>query len=222
MQPWRLARLDPQVGPHLKINFNHLNSDEIPSFSWINQSDYSGMFFSSQHRSVMGGDSGTGFAHSTPSHTQQSSFRIGSGGGASRRTALLQRAIGRAFYAWGVQLGTRLQKQIDEETEEAKKALGAAEKRQRKLQDELEDFLDDGSVNDPKGPGDQIPPALQLMVCALLQQITAFLRETFQTLPRAHHSQKSGAMSAANVSGWERLQVRCTVKTVKVWDMDRR
>ena len=70
--------------------------------------------------------------------------------------------------------------------------------------DELEDFLDDGTVNNAK-KGDAFPVALQLMVCALLQQITAFLRETFQTLPRSR--QLSQKTTSAISTGWERLQV---------------
>ncbi|KAL3119939.1 hypothetical protein niasHT_007067 [Heterodera trifolii] len=172
----------------------------------------SGMFFAGQHRSLGGGSVGTcPTVPPTPSSNPPSSFRIGTGGGgASRRTALLQRASGRAFYAWGVQLGIRLQKQLDDEAEETKKSAKQtptmAEQRQLRLHDELEDFLDDASVNDPRGAGDAVPVALQLIVCALLQQITAFLRETLQSLPRASHSQKQKNAIAASSSGWERLQ----------------
>uniref|UniRef100_A0A914HI14 Protein UNC80 central region domain-containing protein n=1 Tax=Globodera rostochiensis TaxID=31243 RepID=A0A914HI14_GLORO len=171
----------------------------------------SGIFFSGQHRSFGGGSVGTcPTVPPTPSINPQSSLRVGAGGGGvSRRTALLQRASGRAFYAWGVQLGLRLQKQLDDEAEKVKKRAKmtptTAEQRQLRLQDELEDFLDDGSVNDPRGSGDAMPVVLQLIVCALLQQITAFLRETFQSLPRAVRSQKQKSANAAN-SGWERLQ----------------
>ena len=121
----------------------------------------------------------------------------GGGGGAARRTALLQRALGRAFYGWALQLGIRLQKQIDNEGK-------GTDRRQLKLLDELEDFLDDGTVNDAV-KGNTIPVALQLLVCALLQQITAFLRETFQALPRTR--QLSQKTTSAISTGWERLQV---------------
>ncbi|CAK5117069.1 unnamed protein product [Meloidogyne enterolobii] len=134
----------------------------------------------------------------------QSSIRIGGGGGASRRTALMQRAIGRALFSWAFQLGIRLQRQLDLETE----LKSTAEIRNLKLMDELEDFLDDGTVNtgdkDGKGLGTAFPVALQLMVCMLLQQITSFLRETFQLLPRSR--QLSQKANSAVSSGWERLQ----------------
>ena len=82
----------------------------------------------------------------TPIQTQ-SSIRIGSGVGASRRTTLMQRALGRAFYAWAFQLGIRLQRQLDLETD----LKSSAEVCNLKLIDELEDFLDDGTVNDDTG-----------------------------------------------------------------------
>jgi hypothetical protein len=80
----------------------------------------------------------------TPIQTQ-SSIRRG-GGGASKRSALMQRAIGRAFYSWAFQLGIRLQRQLDLQTD----IKSSAEIRHLKLMDELEDFLDDGTVNDDK------------------------------------------------------------------------
>lgn len=49
-------------------------------------------------------------------------------------------------------------------------------------QDEEEDFLDEASVN-PNGS--DCPPALKLIACLVLYEITAFLRETYQTLPKA-------------------------------------
>lgn len=33
--------------------------------------------------------------------------------------------------------------------------------------------------------GNDCPPALKLIACVLLYEITAFLRETYQTLPKA-------------------------------------
>lgn len=53
--------------------------------------------------------------------------------------------------------------------------------RQLLLQDEEEDFLDEACVNPH---GNDCPPALKLIACALLMEITAFLRETYQSLPK--------------------------------------
>jgi len=92
-----------------------------------------------------------GCAPQTPLQPQ-SSIRIGGGGGASRRTALMQRAIGRALFSWAFQLGIRLQRQLDLETE----LKSTAEIRNLKLMDELEDFLDDGTVNTGDKDGELI------------------------------------------------------------------
>lgn len=50
------------------------------------------------------------------------------------------------------------------------------------LQDEEEDFLDEACVNPH---GNDCPLALKLVACVLLHEITSFLRETYQTLPKA-------------------------------------
>lgn len=58
------------------------------------------------------------------------------------------------------------------------------ESKQRDLmiEDEEEDFLDEGSINTF---GSQCPIALRQIACILLLEVTAFLRETFQTLPKS-------------------------------------
>lgn len=55
--------------------------------------------------------------------------------------------------------------------------------KQRELlqQDEEEHFLDEACVN-PRG--NDCPPALKLIACVLLFEITAFLRETYPTIPK--------------------------------------
>lgn len=73
------------------------------------------------------------------------------------------------------------------------------EKRRLKLYDDIEDFLDDSTVND--NSGERCPPALQLLACHLLLQITAFLRETFQLIPRSKTAQKPTGGSNA----WEKV-----------------
>lgn len=50
------------------------------------------------------------------------------------------------------------------------------------LQDEEEHFLDEACVN-PRG--NDCPPALKLIACVLLYEITAFLRETYPTIPKS-------------------------------------
>uniref|UniRef100_A0A915D4K6 Uncharacterized protein n=1 Tax=Ditylenchus dipsaci TaxID=166011 RepID=A0A915D4K6_9BILA len=132
---------------------------------------------------------GAGSATAPPS----SSFASRSG---SRKTFLLQRAAGRHFYGWAVQIAGRLQKMLEEEQKHQK---ANEDKRKLRILDDLEDFLDDGTVNDPDGEG--CPVALQLMACMLLFQISSFLRETFQLLPRSKVSHKN----TSSTTGWEKL-----------------
>ena len=72
------------------------------------------------------------------------------------------------------------------------------EKQKQLLQeDEEEDFLDEATVNPH---GNDCPPALKLIACVLLMEITAFLRETYQTLP------KTSRMSTKDKTApWERV-----------------
>ncbi|CAB3399025.1 unnamed protein product [Caenorhabditis bovis] len=108
---------------------------------------------------------------------------------ATRRMHSLQRLAGRYFYHWGIQIGEQLFKIIDQNEKKNRKTL--------KMEDALEDFFDDGLVND--GSGERCPPALQLIAVMLLQEITAFLRETFKTIPRSKNMKPTGS------SGWDKL-----------------
>lgn len=123
----------------------------------------------------------------------------GSGGGqrvtsGSKRTFLIQRAAGRNFYEWALQIGIRLQISLENDNFNSK-----LDKKKLKMLDDLENFLDDGTVNEEHA--EAIPIALQLMACTVLFQITAFLRETFQSLPRSKMAQKN----TGSTSGWEKL-----------------
>lgn len=103
-----------------------------------------------------------------------------------RRTHILQRAAGRMFYQWGEVLGMRLEEILTNERQTYAQidATLADHEKQNELiqQDEEEDFFDESSVN-PNGT--DCPPALKLIACLILYEITAFLRETYQTLPKA-------------------------------------
>lgn len=70
-------------------------------------------------------------------------------------------------------------------------------RRQLRIDDDLEDFFDEGVVNKS---GAECPFALKLLACQLLLEITTFLRENFQYLPRAR-----GEMKPRGSSAWERL-----------------
>lgn len=64
-------------------------------------------------------------------------------------------------------------------------------------QDEEEDFLDEASVN-PNG--NDCPQALKLVATVLLFEITAFLRETYQTLPKT-----SKLSTKEKAAPWEKV-----------------
>lgn len=83
------------------------------------------------------------------------------------------------------------------EPQPTKEAPTTETKRRLKMFDDIEDFMDDGSINDASG--EFCPPALQLMACQLLLQITAFLRETFQLIPRSKIQHKNTGMFSAFV-----------------------
>ncbi|GAB6032279.1 hypothetical protein CHUAL_010920 [Chamberlinius hualienensis] len=120
-----------------------------------------------------------------------------------RRTHILQKAAGKMFYQWAEAIGKRMEEIIIEEDVQISDIVSATfdenKKRQLKREDEEEDFLDEGSVN---STGSGCPVALKLIACQLLLEITAFLRETYQYLPK---STKTSHRERCERSPWERL-----------------
>ncbi|XP_060527222.1 protein unc-80 homolog isoform X3 [Cylas formicarius] len=104
----------------------------------------------------------------------------------NRRAHVMQRAAGKMFYQWAEIIGQRLEEMINEDknTQAQISAMVTDPDKQKELQiqDEEEDFLDEASINTF---GSNCPTALRLIACVLLQEITAFLRETYQTLPKS-------------------------------------
>lgn len=90
------------------------------------------------------------------------------------------------FHQWADALGARLEEMISEDkhTEAQISAMVSDEMTQKELvvQDDEEDFLDEASINTY---GANCPMPLRVIACVLLQEITAFLRETYQTLPKS-------------------------------------
>lgn len=119
----------------------------------------------------------------------------------NRRTHMLQRAAGKMFYQWGEVIGMRLEEMIATEKQNYDKidqSLCDHDKQSENLQqDEEEDFLDESSVN-PRG--NDCPPALKLIACLVLYEITAFLRETYQTLPKV-----SKTSTKEKSAPWEKI-----------------
>ncbi|XP_043466068.1 protein unc-80 homolog isoform X3 [Leptopilina heterotoma] len=104
-----------------------------------------------------------------------------------RRTHLLQRSAGKLFYQWAEAIGARLDEFLveDKKVMENASAVVSDETKHRDLiiEDEEENFLDDASVNTY---GSSCPVSLRMVACMLLLEITAFLRETYQTLPKSN------------------------------------
>lgn len=103
-----------------------------------------------------------------------------------RRSHIMQRAAGKMFHQWAEVLGQRLEELINEdknlEPQIAAMILDEQKQKELLMQDEEEDFLDEASINTY---GSSCPMALRLIACVLLHEITAFLRETYQTLPKS-------------------------------------
>lgn len=121
-----------------------------------------------------------------------------------RRTHIMQRAAGKMFYQWAEVLGGRLEEMIQEdkqfESQISAMVMDEAKQKELLIQDDEEDFLDEASINTY---GASCPIALRLIACVLLHEITCFLRETYQTLP------KSSRMAGKDrPPPWEKLYSR--------------
>ncbi|XP_035727928.1 protein unc-80 homolog isoform X9 [Vespa mandarinia] len=120
---------------------------------------------------------------------------------ALRRIHVLQRTAGKLFYQWAEAIGARLEELLIEEKQNVDQviAMVSDENKQRDLiiEDEEEDFLDEASIN---SYGSQCPVALRLVACILLLEVTAFLRETYQTLPKSNK-----LLTKERPPPWERM-----------------
>ncbi|ESO92838.1 hypothetical protein LOTGIDRAFT_232936 [Lottia gigantea] len=107
-----------------------------------------------------------------------------------RRNLMLQRAAGRLFYSWAENLGSQLEYILAKEHADRLSIINdikdETKKKELRKEDEEEDFLDEASVNEK---GTECPYALKMLGCLVLLEITTFLRETFQYLPKSR-SQK--------------------------------
>ncbi|XP_072743186.1 protein unc-80 homolog isoform X2 [Anoplolepis gracilipes] len=123
---------------------------------------------------------------------------------ALRRVHVLQRTAGKLFYQWAEAIGARLEEFLaeDKQTMEQVTNIVSDENKQRDLivEDEEEDFLDEASIN---SYGSQCPFALRHVACILLLEVTAFLRETYQTLPKS-----SKLLTKERPPPWERMYSR--------------
>ncbi|ERL86704.1 hypothetical protein D910_04110 [Dendroctonus ponderosae] len=112
--------------------------------------------------------------------------RGSSNAGGNRRSHVLQRAAGKMFHQWAEVISHRLEEMIaeDQQLQTEINAMVSDPDKQKELQiqDEEEDYLDEASIYTY---GSNCPMPLRLIACVLLQEITAFLRETYQNLPKS-------------------------------------
>ncbi|KAH9639426.1 hypothetical protein HF086_002115 [Spodoptera exigua] len=90
-------------------------------------------------------------------------------------------------------LGNRLEEMLIEDKKHVDTVVNLVNdpdgQRELLQQDEEEDFLDEASIRLPGKPiGADCPRALRIIACVLLFEITAFLRETYQNLPKTCRS----------------------------------
>ncbi|KAK3087178.1 hypothetical protein FSP39_002695 [Pinctada imbricata] len=111
-----------------------------------------------------------------------------------RRTLTLQKAAGRMFYKWAENLGSMMEYILAKEHKDRLNILSdirnEAKKRELRVSDEEEDFLDEASVNES---GMDCPYALKMVACLVLQEITTFLRETFRDFHKGRSTRRDTA-----------------------------
>ncbi|XP_073952386.1 unc80, NALCN channel complex subunit isoform X3 [Choristoneura fumiferana] len=101
-----------------------------------------------------------------------------------------QRLAAKLFYQWAEAIGNRLEEMLVEDKKHIDNVINMVTdpdgQRDLLQQDEEEDFLDEASIRLPsKALGAECPRALRLVACVLLFEITAFLRESYQNLPKS-------------------------------------
>ncbi|XP_022101911.1 protein unc-80 homolog isoform X3 [Acanthaster planci] len=114
-------------------------------------------------------------------------------GSCYRKNASMQRMASKMFYLWAEAIGARLEEIERQEAKDVTVVIGKVKdesiKRRLRQQDDQEDFLDEATVN-PSGTA--CPHALKMVACQLLCEITAFLRETYQSLPKPRKVDRGG------------------------------
>lgn len=89
------------------------------------------------------------------------------------------------FHLWGEAIANRMWYIINEEASDnfafGQQVKDEKVKKELRVEDDEEDFLDEATVNHT---GSDCPYALKMVACQLLLEITTFLRETFQYLPK--------------------------------------
>ncbi|UJR28934.1 hypothetical protein I4U23_010152 [Adineta vaga] len=107
----------------------------------------------------------------------------------ARLTKLYQAAAARMFYIWGEALSSQLETILDNEQQQQKAAENANETGGGgaggatfwNSDETYEDYYNEAIVN---RSGHDCPYSLRVISCLLLYEITSFLRETYETLPK--------------------------------------
>ncbi|XP_074657337.1 protein unc-80 homolog [Tubulanus polymorphus] len=104
---------------------------------------------------------------------------------AYKRNTMMQRMAGRMFYSWGEMIGIHLENILRKENQNRFDVVNQVrdenKKKELREEDEEEDFMDEATVNQT---GSDCPYALKMVACQLLREITTFLRETYQYIPK--------------------------------------
>ncbi|XP_078578406.1 protein unc-80 homolog isoform X2 [Branchiostoma floridae x Branchiostoma japonicum] len=113
------------------------------------------------------------------------------GGGGGTAHADIQQSAAHLFFQWGEAIGWRLKEILHQDSQKSVCMFGSFQeevtRNQMKKEDLEEDFMDEGASGTN---GDSCPYALKMAACQLLAEITTFLRETGQYLPKTsqpHH-----------------------------------
>ncbi|KAJ8724431.1 hypothetical protein PYW08_015905 [Mythimna loreyi] len=131
-----------------------------------------------------------------------------------------QRLAGKLFYQWAEAIGNRLEEMLIEDKKHIDTVVNLVNdpdgQRELLQQDEEEDFLDEASIRLPGKPiGADCPRALRIIACVLLFEITAFLRETYQNLPKTCRSSLKERGPWDRVYRWmEKRRILCKTKAL--------
>ncbi|XP_048774238.1 protein unc-80 homolog isoform X3 [Ostrea edulis] len=123
-----------------------------------------------------------------------------------RRTLALQKSAGRMFYKWAENLGSMMEYILAKEYKDRLNIISdihnESRKKELRISDEEEDFLDEGTVNEK---GSECPYALKMAACLVLQEITTFLRETFRDLPKGRSARQAWDRPTSTTRRWSSI-----------------
>ncbi|CAF1499533.1 unnamed protein product, partial [Adineta ricciae] len=129
----------------------------------------------------------------------------------ARLTKLYQAAAARMFYIWGEALSSQLENILDNEQQQiaadnANETGGGSGGATLWNSDEsYEDYYNEAIVN---RSGHDCPYSLRVIACLLLYEITSFLRETYETLPKLSSMPSGGGNHRQQQQQYQQQQQR--------------